>query len=131
MNAVSKRKATTIGRAMAHLLKQPIPYLLPNVKSLTLELAPKNGHWGARHFLKDDLPRIAYSNPHVTYRVSKCRPLTTERPWAPVLQLEFDDGTKRDVEVDGKLSGDIMKEIMRVAGGSAPGKQTAPSEAQS
>ncbi|KAG9122861.1 hypothetical protein FRC07_000584 [Ceratobasidium sp. 392] len=129
MNTAPKRKATTIGKAMAHLLKQPIPYLRPNVKSLTLKLAPRNGHWGARHFLKDDLPRITYSNPHVTYRVSKCRPLTIEKPWTPSLQLEFADGTKHDVEVDGKLSGDIMREVMRAAGGPAPTKQTASAEA--
>ncbi|KAG8739293.1 hypothetical protein FRC12_016376 [Ceratobasidium sp. 428] len=125
MSTATKRKATTIGKSLAYLLKQPIPYLRPNVKCLTLKLAPRNGHWGARHFLKDDLPRIAYSNPHVTYRVSKCQPLTIERPWAPSLQLEFNDGTKHDVEVDGRLSGDIMKEVLRVAGGSAPSKQTA------
>ncbi|KAG9102181.1 hypothetical protein FS749_013384 [Ceratobasidium sp. UAMH 11750] len=92
MNVASKRKATTIGKAVAHLLKQPIPYLLPNVKSLTLTLAPRNGHWGARHFLKDDLPRIAYANPHVAYRVSKYRPLTIENPWPASLQLEFGEG---------------------------------------
>ncbi|QRV76875.1 ribosomal l51/s25/CI-B8 domain-containing protein [Ceratobasidium sp. AG-Ba] len=129
MSAAPKKKLTTIGKTMAFLHKQPIPYLKSNVKSLELRLAPRNGHWGARHFLKEDLPRIAYANPHVTYRVDKSRQLTIEKPWAPSLRLEFDDGSKHNVGVDGKLSGEIMKEVLSVAGGSPPNKQAPSPEA--
>ena len=125
MSAAAKKKLTTIGKSLAHLQKTPIPYFKPGVKSLKLDLAPRNGHWGARHFLKDDLPRIAYVNPEVKYQVSKCRQLTPEKPWKPSLQLEFADGTKHDVEVDGKRSEDIMKEVMRIAGGSKPERTAA------
>ena len=95
-----------------------------------------------RHFLKEDLPRIAYANPNVVYRVDKSRQLTIEKPWAPSLQLEFGessallrfllwtnrgivDGTKHDIEVDGKQSGEIMKQVMKIAGGSTVDKQKA------
>ncbi|KAF8599243.1 hypothetical protein BDV93DRAFT_526193 [Ceratobasidium sp. AG-I] len=125
MSSASRQKATTIGKSMSHLLKQPIPYLKPTVKSLSLRLAPRNGHWGARHFLKEDLPRIAYANPNIAYRVDKSRQLTIEKPWAPSLQLEFTDGTKHDIEVDGKQSGEIMKQVMKIAGGTAVDKQKA------
>lgn len=108
MSGASRQRATTIGKAMSQLSKQPIPYLKPTVKSLILRLAPRNGHWGARyagvifiskytklftgkyrHFLKEDLPRIAYANPNVVFHVDKSRQLTIERPWAPSLKLEF------------------------------------------
>ncbi|CAE6479433.1 unnamed protein product [Rhizoctonia solani] len=124
--SATKRKLTTLGKSLPHLTKQPIPYFKPGVKSLRLDLAPKNAHWGARHFLKDDLPRIAYANPDVTYQVNKFRQFTREDPWKPSLQLEFADGTKRDIEVDGKRSEEIMKDVMKLAGGLKP-TPTAPS----
>lgn len=49
----------------------------------------ENLHCNFRHFLKEDLPRIAYANPGVKYQVSKFRQLTLENPWKPTLQLEF------------------------------------------
>ncbi|CAE6422986.1 ribosomal l51/s25/CI-B8 domain-containing protein [Rhizoctonia solani AG-1 IA] len=115
-----RRKLTTVGKSLAQLSKQPIPYLKPAVKSLRLDLAPKNGHWGARHFLKEDLPRIAYANPRVTYKVNKFRQLTKEAPWKPSLQLEFADGATHEIEVDGKRSEEIMKDLMKIAGGPKP-----------
>ncbi|KAG8715289.1 hypothetical protein FRC11_004799 [Ceratobasidium sp. 423] len=124
--STTKRKLTTVGKSLALLTKQPIPYFKPGVKSLQLDLAPRNAHWGARHFLKDDLPRIAYANPDVTYRVNKFKQFTREDPWKPSLQLEFADGTKHDIEVDGKRSEEIMKDIMKLAGGPKP-TPTAPS----
>ncbi|CEL58322.1 hypothetical protein RSOLAG1IB_03068 [Rhizoctonia solani AG-1 IB] len=118
--SAARRKLTTVGKSLAKLSKQPAPYLKPTVKSLRLDLAPKNGHWGARHFLKEDLPRIAYANTGVTYQVNKFRQLTKEAPWKPSLQLEFVDGTKHDIEVDGKRSEEIMKDLMKLAGGPKP-----------
>ncbi|KAJ1310796.1 hypothetical protein OPQ81_009316 [Rhizoctonia solani] len=114
--SATKRKLTTVGKSLVHLTKQPIPYFKQGVKSLRLDLAPKNGHWGARHFLKDDLPRIAYANPDVTYQVNKFRQFTREDPWKPSLQLEFADGTKHDIEVDGKRSEEIMKDCIIILG---------------
>ncbi|CAE6535690.1 hypothetical protein RSOLAG22IIIB_06760 [Rhizoctonia solani] len=118
--SATKRKLTTIGKSLSHLTRQPIPYFKPSVKSLRLDLAPKNGHWGARHFLKDDLPRIRHANPDVTYQVNKFRQFTREDPWKPSLQLEFADGVKHDIEVDGKRSEEILKDVMKLAGGSKP-----------
>ncbi|KAF8761323.1 Mitochondrial ribosomal protein L51 / S25 / CI-B8 domain [Rhizoctonia solani] len=90
-----RRKLTTVGKSLAQLSKQPIPYLKPAVKSLRLDLAPKNGHWGARQ-------------------------LTKEAPWKPSLQLEFADGATHEIEVDGKRSEEIMKDLMKIAGGPKP-----------
>ncbi|CAE6430543.1 hypothetical protein ACGC1H_001235 [Rhizoctonia solani] len=118
--SATKRKLTTFGKSLSQLTKQPIPYFKSGVKSLQLDLAPKNAHWGARHFLKDDLPRIAYANPDVTYRVNKFRQFTPEDPWKPLLQLEFADGTKHDVPVDGRRSEEILKDVMKLAGGPKP-----------
>ncbi|CAE6461969.1 unnamed protein product [Rhizoctonia solani] len=116
----AKQKLSTFGKSLSHLTKQPIPYFKSGVKSLRLDLAPKNGHWGARHFLKDDLPRIAYANPDITYRVNKFRQFTREDPWKPSLQLEFADETKHDVQVDGRRSEEILKDVMKLAGGPKP-----------
>ncbi|CAE6534066.1 unnamed protein product [Rhizoctonia solani] len=121
-----KRKLTTIGKSLSFLTKQPVPYFKLGVKSLRLDLAPKNGHWGARHFLKDDLPRIAHANPGVTYEVNKFRQFTEEDPWKPSLQLEFVDGTKHDIQVDGRRSEEILKDVMKLAGGPKPAAAPSP-----
>ncbi|KAB5592998.1 hypothetical protein CTheo_3552 [Ceratobasidium theobromae] len=120
MSASTKQKLTSIGKVLLDLNKQPLPHFKPEVKTLKLDLAPRNGHWGARHFLKEDLPRIAYANPGVKYQVSKFRQLTLENPWKPTLQLEFANGKKYSIEIHEKRSEDIMKELMRIAGVSKP-----------
>lgn len=81
-------KPTSLAKALAHLTKQPQPKLSPKLRSLSLTFAKRNAHYGARHFVKEDLPRIAYSHPNLKISVERKEHLR-ESPWAPELRAEF------------------------------------------
>jgi small subunit ribosomal protein S25 len=96
-----------LSQTLKHLQKQP-RLALPNVAALKLQLAARNGHFGARyatheclgrsflrcccrgrsHFLKHELPRIQYANPALTIEVNKV-PRDIADTWAPELELTF------------------------------------------
>ncbi|KAI0089903.1 hypothetical protein BDY19DRAFT_888569 [Irpex rosettiformis] len=91
---------------------------LADVKGLKLKYAYRNDHWGARHFVKNDLPRITYLNPKVKVEVDKALK-TREEVWKPEMVVELRDGTKRTIDMDKKWSSTIYEELMEVGGGSA------------
>jgi small subunit ribosomal protein S25 len=94
-----------LSRILQNLNKAPRPTLV-GVKEITLTLAQRNDHFGARqvisywcksvqltdvsrsHFMKEDLPRIRYANPNIGIRVNKL-PKTSDEAWKPELVLEF------------------------------------------
>ncbi|KAL0950498.1 hypothetical protein HGRIS_007307 [Hohenbuehelia grisea] len=88
---------------------------LANLRSLKLTLASRNDHFGARHFLKEDLPRIQWANPDLAIEVSKMRKSRTEG-WHPELELQFEDGSKRLLDLQDKWSSSIVRELMDTAG---------------
>ncbi|KAI0063064.1 hypothetical protein BV25DRAFT_1802657 [Artomyces pyxidatus] len=104
-----------LSQIMAHLSKAPRPQLA-GVKSLKLTLALRNDHFGARHFLKEDMPRIRYANPKVDIAVTKL-PKTKEETWKPELVLEFSDGRTQTMSLHDKWSTNIFTELMETAGG--------------
>ena len=94
-----------LSKILQNLTRAPRPTLV-GVKSVTLTLAQRNDHFGARydpqpnaqtahrthlsysHFLKEEMPRIRYANPKIDIRVHKL-PKTMEEAWKPELILEF------------------------------------------
>ncbi|KAG6830853.1 hypothetical protein H0H87_006913 [Tephrocybe sp. NHM501043] len=86
------------------------------LKSLKLSLAFQNDHFGARHFVKEHLPRIRYANPNLDIQVEKWRK-TKEEVWRPEMELEFANGKHETIDMNEKWSTTILKELMEVAGG--------------
>lgn len=106
-----------LSQILLHLNKAPRPHLA-GLKSLKLTLAARNDHFGARHFLKEDLPRIRYANPNLNIEVSKL-PRTVGDTWKPEMVLEFRDGKTRTFDLEDKWSSNIFKELMEAAGGAS------------
>ncbi|KAH9949470.1 hypothetical protein B0H21DRAFT_728083 [Amylocystis lapponica] len=104
-----------LSKILAQLTASPRPQLT-NVKSLRLTLALRNDHFGARHFVKEDLPRIKYANPAVDIQVNKV-PKTAAELWQPEMAVEFGDGSTRTLNLDKKWSSTIFGELMDMAGG--------------
>ncbi|KAH9064948.1 hypothetical protein EDB87DRAFT_1596599 [Lactarius vividus] len=106
-----------LSKILQNLNRAPRP-TLAGVKSITLTLAQRNDHFGARHFLKEEMPRIRYANPKIDIQVNKL-PKAKEEAWKPELVLEFSDGRKQDVDIHNKWSSRIFEEIMDLAGGNS------------
>ncbi|KAJ7219974.1 hypothetical protein GGX14DRAFT_584885 [Mycena pura] len=105
---------SALSRLVAHL-KAPPKLSLPHIRSLRLTLAARNDHFGARYFLKEQLPRIRYANPDLEIHVRKM----AKRPkdeWRPELQLSFHDGKTQSMNLHAKWSSTIVRELMDTAG---------------
>ncbi|KAI0369860.1 hypothetical protein BV20DRAFT_967190 [Pilatotrama ljubarskyi] len=100
---------------LARLTQEPRPHL-PNLKSLRLVYAYRNDHFGARHFVKEDLPRIRYANPTVDIQVDK-KLKTKEETWKPEMVVELKNGTTHKLNLDGKWSTAIFHELMDLSAG--------------
>ncbi|GLB36709.1 putative mitochondrial ribosomal protein L51 / S25 / CI-B8 domain [Lyophyllum shimeji] len=118
MSRLAKRAAagpSHLARVLAHL-NAPPKLELSNLKTLRLSLAFRNDHFGARHFVKDQLPRIRYANPNLDIQVEKVRK-TPQEAWRPEMELEFTDGKQKILDLHEKWSTTILKELMELAGG--------------
>ncbi|KAJ7158945.1 hypothetical protein C8R46DRAFT_907265, partial [Mycena filopes] len=96
-------------------LVAPPKLSLPGISSLHLTLAARNDHFGARHFLKEQLPRIRFANPDMQIHVRRM----TKRPyeeWRPELQISFRDGNTETLNLHSKWSTAIVRELMDLAG---------------
>ncbi|KAF9649969.1 hypothetical protein BDM02DRAFT_3165853 [Thelephora ganbajun] len=93
----------------------PKPILTPSLRSLKLTYAARNDHFGARHFVKEELPRIQYINPTIGIEVSKI-PKAEADTWQSSLLMEFEDGSKKSFTMDGKWSSTIFADVMDAAG---------------
>ncbi|KAF4566492.1 hypothetical protein EYR36_011923 [Pleurotus pulmonarius] len=88
---------------------------LSNLQSIKLTLASKNDHFGARHFLKEELPRIRWANPTLEIEVEKV-PKSIKEAWKPELELRFTNGQAQTLDLHGKWSTTIVRELMDTAG---------------
>ncbi|KAF9042124.1 hypothetical protein BJ165DRAFT_1315982, partial [Panaeolus papilionaceus] len=104
-----------LSKLLTHLKSSP-KLTLNGVKALRLSYAFQNDHFGARHFVANDLPRIRYANPDLQVQVDRVRK-TKEDNWAAAMELEFNDGKTHKVDISDKWSTSILKEIMEKAGG--------------
>jgi len=97
-------------------LNKPPKPSLPTLKGLSVTLAAKNGDFGARRFLKDDVPRIRYANQDLTIQVNSI-PKSNSDTWKAEMVLEFKDGKKQNIDMHLKWSTSIFEELMNCAGG--------------
>ncbi|CAK5269776.1 unnamed protein product [Mycena citricolor] len=91
---------------------------LPQLSSLRLTLASRNDHFGARHFLKEQLPRIRFANPDLDIKVRKL----IKRPqdeWRPEIELSFRDGKTQTMNLHAQWSTSIVRSLMDAAGSPA------------
>ncbi|KAI0079072.1 hypothetical protein K474DRAFT_1618178 [Panus rudis PR-1116 ss-1] len=99
-----------LSRILQNLTRQPKP-IITNLKALKLTLAAKNDHWGARHFVKEELPRIRYANPGAEIEVNKV-PKSPSDGWKPEMVVEFRDGKSTTLSLEQKHSATIFTELM-------------------
>ncbi|PCH33160.1 hypothetical protein WOLCODRAFT_93025 [Wolfiporia cocos MD-104 SS10] len=116
---VPKSKAfpgpSRLSRIIVELQKEPRPHL-NSVKSLKLTYAFRNDHFAARHFVKEDLPRIRHVNPSIGIEVVKI-PKTPQDSWQPEMVVEFQNGTTQTLNMNKPWSSEILQELMDMAGG--------------
>ncbi|KAI8979199.1 hypothetical protein BDF20DRAFT_820283 [Mycotypha africana] len=74
---------------------------------LTLAFKGKNESAGARHFLKENLPRIQYNNPTVKYEVFKKADPTTK----PTISIHFTNGGSKTIEIPRVYSETIVDQV--------------------
>ncbi|TFK71728.1 hypothetical protein BDN72DRAFT_837307 [Pluteus cervinus] len=104
-----------LSKILTHLEASP-RLALPQLKALRVSLAFQNDHFGARHFVKEQLPRIRWANPTLDIQVE--RALKTEKQqWKPEMELVFTNGQQKTIDIHEKWSTTIVKELMEVAGG--------------
>ncbi|KIK43841.1 hypothetical protein CY34DRAFT_803346 [Suillus luteus UH-Slu-Lm8-n1] len=89
---------------------------LTGLRGISLKLAAKNDHFGARHFVKEELRRIRYANPQLNVEVNKF-PKPLQDNWTPEMVVELEDGAKTTIDISNKWSTSITKELMDLAGG--------------
>ncbi|KAG8846233.1 hypothetical protein FRB91_001050 [Serendipita sp. 411] len=65
-----RRSAERLQHILDWLKRSPQP-VLPNIRGLSLTYAIRNEHFGARHFAKEELPRISYANQHISVYVDR------------------------------------------------------------
>ncbi|KAF9261918.1 hypothetical protein L218DRAFT_973754 [Marasmius fiardii PR-910] len=104
-----------LSKVLEHLNSSPkLP--LSGLRAIRLSYAFRNDHFGARHFVKEQLPRIRYANPLLKIDVEKV-PKKAEEQWRPEMELHLEDGSLKIIDMHKKWSTTILKELMEVAGG--------------
>ncbi|KAG8220706.1 hypothetical protein J3R82DRAFT_3002 [Butyriboletus roseoflavus] len=104
-----------LSRILEHLNAGP-RLALNGLRRINLTYAARNDHMGARHFVKEELPRIRWANPLLEIAVNRV-PKTRDERWAPQATIEFQDGTTSMIDMSNKWSTSIAKELMDIAGG--------------
>ncbi|TFK28348.1 hypothetical protein FA15DRAFT_665310 [Coprinopsis marcescibilis] len=119
LKSAAAQAPSKLSKILTHLNASP-RLQLEGVKSLRMSYAFRNDHFGARHFAKEQLPRIRWANPSLDIQVEKAKKLVTEE-WSPELEIEFTNGTQKTLSLSDKWSTTIVAELMELAGG-APWK---------
>lgn len=76
-----------LARILQNLRREPRP-ALPRLRALRLTLAARNDHFAARHFIKEELPRIRYANPRLEISVEKKEKKEGEA-WPATIELAY------------------------------------------
>ncbi|KAE9402006.1 hypothetical protein BT96DRAFT_879857 [Gymnopus androsaceus JB14] len=98
------------------VLKAEPKLSLSGVRTLKLSYAFRNDHFGARHFAKEELPRIKYANPNLQVEVEKVIK-TKEDHWRPEMELHFNNGAVKAIDMHDKWSTTILHELLETSGG--------------
>ncbi|KAH6905794.1 hypothetical protein BKA70DRAFT_1291095 [Coprinopsis sp. MPI-PUGE-AT-0042] len=116
LKSAASKAPSKLSQILAQLKAAP-QLSLQDVKSIKMSYAFRNDHWGARHFAKEQLPRIRWANPNIEIEVAKV-PKTKDEQWRPELEVHFENGTSQTLNLTSKWSSTITKELMDLAGGS-------------
>ncbi|KAI8986353.1 hypothetical protein BDB01DRAFT_785297 [Pilobolus umbonatus] len=111
---MSLRAATSTRAIIKQLSSGPGAYKLsPKVSKIALTFAIKgnNESASARHFLQENLPRIQYNNPNITYEVNK----VSDPSIKPTVTLHFGNGTTKTIDIPRVQSSVICDEIFTAA----------------
>jgi len=116
-----------LAKLLSHLNASP-KLALSGLKRLKLSYAFGNDHFGARHFVRQNLPKIRFDNPNLEIEVERVKKTEQER-WRPEMELEFENGKTTTLNLHNKWSTTILKELMTIAGGDPWKKHVAMSTA--
>ncbi|KAG8918884.1 hypothetical protein FRC03_009352 [Tulasnella sp. 419] len=108
-------RTSSLAKTIAHLTRKPSPVISSSIRSLQLTLADRNAHMGARHFIKEDLPRVAYANPNLSINVIR-KPHPKENPWSAQMTVELDNGQQKIITMSDKMSPAILQELLDLSG---------------
>ncbi|KAI6142075.1 hypothetical protein BKA82DRAFT_64474, partial [Pisolithus tinctorius] len=110
-----------LSKVLQNLNTGPRLALDRNLKAVRLRMV-KDEHVGARHFVKDELPRIRWANPALDIQVVRAGKQQDEvmRGIArPEMEVEYENGVTKTIDMSHKWSTTITKELMDIAGGDA------------
>lgn len=120
------KKHEKLAKTLEWLNKEPKP-VLEKIGSLELTYAYKNDHFGARHFAKEELPRIAYNNPSIHIRVDR-RLKKPEEDWKPIMKVVLSNGNTKELDMQKKSSFHILEELLAVDRRAPASPPSSPSE---
>ncbi|KAI5991086.1 hypothetical protein F5J12DRAFT_727417 [Pisolithus orientalis] len=103
-----------LSKVLQNLNTGPRLALDRNLKAVRLRMV-KDEHVGARHFVKDELPRIRWANPALDIQVDE----VTRGIARPEMEVEYENGATKTIDMSHKWSTAITKELMDIAGGDA------------
>lgn len=108
------KKVISLTQKLERMRNGPASIALPpGLRALELTFAMRNKDYGARKFLKYDVPSLVYANPAL--QIKQNRP---ERVENPTLVMQFDNGSTRTMSLKMKNSDLIreeFKELVRAA----------------
>lgn len=124
-----------LSKVLQNLNTGPRLALDRNLKAVRLRMV-KDEHVGARHFVKDELPRIRWANPALDIQVVRAGSSTktqthegrgqeeqqdevTRGIARPEMEVEYENGATKTIDMSHKWSTAITKELMDIAGGDA------------
>ncbi|VDC07023.1 unnamed protein product [Peniophora sp. CBMAI 1063] len=102
-------------RVLQNLRREPRP-ALPRLRALRLTLAARNDHFAARHFVKEELPRIRYANPRLEITVEKKEKKEGEA-WPATIELAYADGATETHALTESWSTDILTRVLDAGAG--------------
>ncbi|KZV61827.1 hypothetical protein PENSPDRAFT_642954 [Peniophora sp. CONT] len=104
-----------LARVLQNLRREPRP-ALPRLRALRLTLASRNDHFAARHFVKEELPRIRYANPRLEISVEK-KVKKEGEAWPATIELAYADGATETHALTESLSTDILTRVLDAGAG--------------
>ncbi|CAG8543679.1 2879_t:CDS:2 [Acaulospora morrowiae] len=100
--------------------------LSPKVEKVSLTFSRRQDNAGARYFLRENLPRIAYNNPDLPIEVN----ISKEYGVKPLLKVKFKDSEDYvELPLSQRNSSDICQEFLEITE-ATPTLLTRPSKLQ-
>ncbi|KAI9592698.1 hypothetical protein BDF19DRAFT_425102 [Syncephalis fuscata] len=105
---------TRVQSIMARLLHGLGAQKLPNVRKVTVSIHRNSANFGARYFIRENLPQLQFSNPQVEFRVTR-----VSTPQAPKLTMQMIDGSIKEMAIKRTTSEQVCREFVKLAGASS------------